>query len=335
MSSAEAINYLLIHKFPCHYEMIPSVINYFGGENLDCIIGFAKTNWKPMYDKISNMINKPYNLINLDTLLTQKKYYDYIIIDTEDAQPNWEFIGNYMKNYEDRLLDGRTKIFVVSHNSNLPVASYFISDKYITRMYIQGIQLSQNIEHYYYNAVRAIDANKKLKIIKRDKVIRVAVVGDIVNRDKNFIANLKKRITNYSNIEFQFISRKYSDCFISSLDSSLTVKLNESITATEMYNILFLCDYIYYYPEYTVNDIGSKATGSFNMAYSTLCKYICPIQFIEQYDMNQQCGSYLKNPNDSITLTKITYDDILLIEEDGNRMYSKTKDFIEKSLIKC
>jgi len=311
MSSPTA---LLIHNFNCHYEMVYSVINYFGDKyNLDILFGVNIKYWTKIYSKI----NKKFNIIDFPN-----KKYDLIILDTEDVKTNW----NFWEQHQKLISNKHTHFFVISHDKSYPIGNYFIPDNKITRLFIQGIHPGFD---YYCPIFPMISPEKKMKIIKRDTLIRVAIVGDICNRDPNFILNLKNRIKNYNECEFTFINRIYTPHFISSIDPSLHYKLYTFIDADLMFSLLFLSDYVYYYPEVLKHNLGINCTGSHNLSYSSLCKFICPVEFIKHYHMNPHFDSYLLNPSDTITLHKLTDDDITTIYNDACDYIGNTRASIE------
>lgn len=321
-------NALLIHRINCHYEVVYSIINYFGDNfNLDIVFNNNNQNiksWLKTYSKV----NKKFNLLDcnftLHSLLPIKRY-DLIILDTEDVKANWNFWESSYKLISNKS----TRFFVVSHDNAYPIANYFVPDNKLTRLTIQGIHSGPD---YYSPIYPMISPEKKMKIIKRDSLIRVVIVGDICNRDPNFIYHLKNRISNYKECEFAFINRDFSANFRSSLGGGLIYKLYKFIDADLMFNILFLSDYIYYYPEDLKGNIAINCTGSHNLSYSSLCKFICPIEFIQHYHMNPSFDCYLRSPSDTIILHKITDNDISTIYDDGCAFVEHTRAYINTHL---
>ncbi len=327
------MNYLLIHALECHYEMVPSVLHYFrNAKRLDFYMptdtdtyGHGFNEW----NKVFNKLEVPYNFVSKDQV---KNIHDYdcFILDTDDNPKNWDFIKNNLSHYSEKLVTKKCKMFSIHHGlgRNMLKKCGFEDSCDTVSMYVPGL----NIENIYYWSAPLITTNKKCNVISMLTSVNIVVLGDIMNRDKKFIENLKTRITNHNDVHFHFINRYYSEKLLSDIGTSgLNISRYEDIPTLQMYNILFICDYIYYYPETIITTLS----GSYNISYSTLCKYICPIEYIEKYKMGNDTGLYIDGWNGSVVATKITKEDIIRINDEGVKMRNLTEQYLLSKQILC
>lgn len=322
------MRFLLVHQLHCHYEMIPSFISYFSklGEldivmgDILCISGELSdeiAGWKKVFDACGEY--KLYTTSNF----TCTKPYDYILMDTEDYINNWKWLNLNLMKYP-MLTSVNSKIIGVCHDKKTIVS------KVSTLLYMQGID--KNL--FYYCGVNLISTDKKFKIVNATPKINVAIVGDIVNREHDFLEVLTKRIKNYQDIQFHFVNRHFSTNFLEVIDKyEITIKMYTNLNASTMMSLLFTCDAMYYYPE-VLSNIGTKSTGSLMLAYSTLCKLICPSEYIVTANMNPSSGFFLVGPNDSVTISKLSMDDISHLHDDHEYLSSSTSASISSILSK-
>lgn len=319
--------FLLIHAFHCHYEIIPSVIHYFGKlGDLDCMIYFGtgdevvvNRSWLQVYNKL----NTPYKLVN-----APEGEYDCIIFDTEDHPQNWYYLLHHYHSLKN------CQIFAVSCNKQITRHKLVGADKFfkINMVYIQSL----NTPIDYHCASPFINSIRKDALISRSPKINICTVGDIVNRWKDFFSVITRHISNFNDVQFHFISRRFTNDFYQSArnifgDIPDNVKLYHDIPATTMLHVISLCDYIYYYPEIQEN-IGQTSTGAINLSYSTLTKFICPVEYIDVAKMGPETGLYLKGLDDSVTVTKLTFNDIVRIEDESEEMAIRTLNLIDSLL---
>ena len=327
------MNFLLIHSVNFHYELIPSMISTFASRgNLDIIMsiqGYPLSEPLQSWIKIYDKIGLPYEIVSQ----VKENYYDYIIFDCEDIDEDWHLLQQRCMSYKDRLLNHTTKVFVIHHNIERNRAKQYCFDDKIKMVHMvipelglvsegcQGLKFDRSMIFYW--AVPYIEAEMKFQMISKSNECNVAILGDLIHKDPNFFSTLQKTISNFSSVKFHIMNRYFNPKVILEASTLSNVKLYTNIPAPTMLSILYMCDYLYYFNPNNIDE----PTGSHQMAYSTLCKYICApsVAYNHQFE---HC--LIIDP--PIILNKITEEELTDIYIECYMMRDRTNQYITYKL---
>ena len=295
---------IILHHFPFHYEMIPSILTQF--QNYEIDLYFTQKNddlknWISIYSQI----NIPYKIIDQ----INHKNYDLIILDTDDDQIMCQIYNDYFKGIP---------IYIINHindgnRSNIdPIFKKMIN--------IHGI--NEKFTPFHFCGFRYINIEEKLK--KLSNKISVAIIGDIINEEEDFLESLIKRFKNFNDIDFYIINRNYPYWYNKKY---LNIKYFINCNTQIMFKILERCHYVYFF----AFTRGLKTCSAcFGISFSTLSRMVCCERTKEQYNIETPI---FKNMDENFNLKPITKEIIIKINNERESLINQTGTYI-KNLLK-
>ncbi len=328
------MNFLLIHSVNFHYELIPSMILTFASRgNLDIIMsiqGYPLSEHLESWIKIYDKINLSYEIVSQ----VKENYYDYIIFDCEDIEEDWNILASRCASYKTRLMNQSTKVIAIHHNVERNSAKKFGFDDKISMIHMlipelslfsegcQGLKFDRSMVFYW--AFPYIEAEKKYQLISKTPEVNVAILGALVHKDPNFFTTLKNAISNFSEVKFHIINRYFNPKVLLEASTYSNVVLYPNIPAPYMLSVLCQCDYLYYFNPSNPDE----GTGSHQMAYSTLCKYICAPSVASNHQFTTSLP--LVSP---VVLSKVPEEELTDIYIECYLMRDRTNQYLSYKLI--
>lgn len=288
---------LILHHFPFHYEMIPSILQQFKDYEIDMYLTQKTTdfmNWYVIYKQLNNKFNLVYNLRDNDN------NYDVIIIDTDDDL----ICSNIYNQYYASL---GIPCYIINHIKTGCRST--INKEYRFERDIHGIHKTGDDFHFCgYDYINVND-----KINKLSDRVSVAIIGDIVNEEENFLNDMINRFENFDEIDFYIINRT-TPYWYNEGKKYPNIKFFINCNTQIMFKILEKCHYVYFF--------GWKraiktCTASVGLSFSTLCRLLCCERCQSQYEIQ---SPIFKSMTDKFKLEKITKNDLENIYNERNRL---------------
>lgn len=294
---------IILHGFWFHFEMLGSIYELFGNEyELDL---YAKPfpqlfEWITIYSKLNLNVNYLNSISNTN--------YDLVILDTDDDKEMCELYNRYFFGIP---------VYVINHvntgnRSNITKQFKFDID-------IHGIQ--QEGKPFHFCGYNYLSVEEKVKNLS--PIISVAIIGDVVNEEKDFLDLLKNRFTNFEDIDFYVINRTPPYWMT---DRYSNIKYFINCNTILMFKILARCHYVYYFALKRGTQTCSACVG---MAYANLCRLLCWETKKQQYEI---VSPMFKSFEERFELKPISKEDLMSIEVEREILRNKTKLFMKKKL---
>lgn len=299
---------LILHGLGCHYEMIPSVLEQFKDYEIDLIVNIITGDLVHWFNSFYAKLNVPFNII---TSISHKNY-DLCCLPTDDDKKMYEF---YKKN-----LVG-LPVYIINHLKGVNRTK--IDDSYKYCIDIHGIQEVNGPYHFCGSTV--LDIEKKIFTISK-QIISVAIIGDIIIREENLLEDLKRKFTNFHQIEFFIINRRITSSLLSEGLKYNNVHFFLNCDAQTMFQILERCHYIYFFSPAV--DL-TNSSGCFGLSYSFLCRLICNKR--RQIQLENETPLFT-GEEDKFELKPLQKEQIIEIEKERTKFISKTSNDIKNLL---
>jgi hypothetical protein len=305
------MQFLLIHSLPFHYEILGNFFELFKDFG-DIDLLFHRSVYGSELDSWLSEYKKLFKNITLLETVQEEKDYDLILIPTDNDDKS---IKVYRTFYADK------KLYTMRINSIEGNRSRVSPLKLIDLPQQGTLKFDEDVYHTFsYNA---IDVYDKLENVYPNK-IRVLVIGDIINRDKNFLDNMKNRIENFDDVEVNLVNR-----FDYEKELPSNVNFHKNLDPIELMRLYEQTDYVYFFPE-RANNFGIQCSGSFVHCVAYLNKFICMDEFKETYRIDK-FGTFC-DFNGSIKLTKPTEDELKEMKIERDLMLYVTKAYLRDKL---
>lgn len=295
---------IVLHHYYYHYEMIPSILTQFKDYEIDLFFTQKNEDLKS-WNTIYSQLNIPYNMIDQ----IKHRNYDLIILDTDDDKIMCHVYNDYFRGIP---------IYIIKHVKDGDRSNITPSLK--KTIDVHGI--NQKFTSFHFCGFRYISVEEKLKKISNK--ISVAIIGDIVNEEKDFLNSLIKRVKNFNDIDFYIINRTYPYWYTKKY---LNIKYFISCSTQIMFKILERCHYIYFFGFTRGVD---KSSACFGLSYSTLCRMVCCDRSREQYNIETPI---FKNMSDSFELKPLIKENLIDIDNERETLINQTGIHI-KNLLK-
>jgi len=290
---------IILHSFPFHYEMLGSVLHYFSEYTID-ILSLEDHYWNRIYSKLYKNYKCIPAVIHTD--------YDLCILPTDDDKT--------MCDVYTKFFLGKP-VYIINHIKNTHRST--IPDEYKRCIDIHGIQ--NPLQPFHFCGYKYVSStHDKLRLVSQR--VSVAIVGDIINRERFFFKELFNRFTNFKDIDFYVINRWPSRWKMDFPNVYYRINCNTE----EMFNILEKCHYMYFFAS---SQTKTACSGCFGLAYSTLCRMLCSTDRKEQYEIE---SPLFENMESNITLAPVSKEDIEMVEKERDLLISKTNRFISEIL---
>ncbi len=301
---------LIPHFLWCHYEMIGAFLQYFKEHDIyilisdSIILNEECRSWLRLYSdhfKFNLVIvkeNEPFIL---------EDTYDIFINHTDDIKFHNTIKGGYIFS-KDLCVYHQNPPRTSIYSNYLPVHG-------LQNVYENNAYKYRN-QPYFSSTWNYINVEDKLKALSSN--ISVAVIGGLTVEEDNFFNKLINRFINFNEITFYIIGR----LTIKDHDNVLpdNIKILNFISAEDMFQILSICHYMYYFTEKRGISSGS---GNIPLAYTTLCKLVACKRVKDQYDIN--IGEFRDN-EERFTLNPVGEEDLLSIEKERSVIIENTKN---------
>jgi len=295
---------IILHHFPFHYEMIPSILTQFQDYKIDLYFT-QKTDDLKNWNNIYSQTNIPYNIIDQ----IKHKNYELVILDTDDDQIMCQVYNDYFKGIP---------VYIINHSKDGNRSK--IDEIFKRTIDIHGI--NKKLNPFHFCGFRYINIEEKLK--KLSNKISVAIIGDIINEETDFLDNLIKRFKNFNDIDFYIINRNYPYWYTKKY---LNIKYFINCNTQIMFKILERCHYIYFF---AFSRGINTCSACFGLSYSTLCRMVCCERIREQYNIKTPI---FKNMTESFDLIPLNKENLIDINIERESLINQTGTYI-KNLLK-
>ena len=256
--------------------------------------------WISIYSKLN------YNINYLNSI--SKTNYDLVILDTDDDR-------EMCKLYNQLFLG--IPVYIVNHVKTGNRST--IPEQFKLDIDIHGIQ--KEGQPFHFCGYNFLSVEEKLTTLSPRP--SVAIIGDVINEEKDFLDLLKNRFTNFDEIDFYIINRippywktdKYSN-----------IKYFINCNTILMFKILARCHYVYYFALKRGTETCSACVG---MAFSNLCRLLCWETKKKQYET---VSPIYKSFDERFELKPIKKEDLIQVEVEREILRNKTKQFIKQKL---
>ena len=299
---------LILHGLPCHYEMIPSVLEQFKDYEIDLLVNRIRIELEHWFNYFYAKLKVRLRII---TNISDKNY-DLCCLPTDDDKKMYEF-------YKKKLVG--IPVYIINHLKGSNRTEIDGSYKYCIDMH--GIQEVNGPHHFCGSTV--LDIEKKVFTISKP-IISVAIIGDIIIREENLLEDLKRKFTNFHQIEFFIISRRIKISLLSEGLNHNNIHFLLNCDAHTMFQILERCHYIYYFSP-TVDLTNSS--GCFGLSYSFLCRLICDTRRQRQLENETPLFTGVE---DKFELKPLDKEQIIEIEKERTKFISETSNHIKNLL---
>jgi hypothetical protein len=302
------------HQFDFHFEMFGGVCEYFASRyRLHFFIPMANiASKKIIFDSWVDILMSYCNrrkfiapIFHTDNIPSLR--YELCIIPTDDDRLAYQ-VYSIVKQHNPNM-----RVFCINHtdmgNRN-PLPPHL-------SVRIQGIWT----QDFYANMMRYITTDEKMAMLSTERV-RLLVMGDIIRTEKNFLVDLRRRISNFSDVDIFFLNRQPATEEIS--DPNIFQIVN--CTTHTIFDILKRCHYVYFFS--TVRGSNSS-TAAFPLAFSTLCRMVCCERSRKQYHIT---SPLFYEMNDTFSLTLPTRQEIADVETERERLLQQTSCLLDKML---
>ena len=285
----------LIQGFPYfHYEMLGYLIEYCIVTNIDftiyTLINQISEEWKVYYESLFKR-QLPWSIITSFA----HQHYDYIIIATDD---DICYLST-MKYFEPI---NTTKIVTIEHSPKIRTPPVY---KRVCVRFNGRLDCEFALPVYYN-----INLQDKIKMLSEEPKINVTIVGATFPKSKEI---LQKLFTNYSEIQFNIITRVYKN----ELEGESNIKIFKNCNTSLMMDIVQKSEYILCCEE-NPKHCFEIMSGVIPLAFGSRCRLIIPKAWNEWY-----C---LQTPIEYCSESKIQ----LLKEIDHDQIDKETYDLISK-----
>lgn len=299
---------IILHGFWFHYEMIPSCLEQFKNYDIDLYISQNTEDFRNWY-VIFKRLNISFNVIFSIT----HKNYDLVILPTDDDK--------VMYNLYNEKLNG-IPCYIINHLATTGNRT-LIDDKYKKDIDIHGIHTLRGSNQFHFCGYNYIDVEEKFT--KLSNRISIAILGDLVNEEDNFLMDMKNRFINFEDIDFYIINRM-TPYWVKEASKYPNIKLFISCNTQIMFKILEKCHYVYFFG---VKRGLKSCSACFGCAFTTLCKIVCCERIKSMYEFTTPL---YKSMNDRFFIEKITKNDLEKIKNERNFLMIETSKFISKIL---
>lgn len=301
---------LILHGFPYHYEMIPSVLYYFRDYDIDLFSSPFSYDFVQWIYHFYKKLNVTFRVIK--TLVP--KQYDLCIFPTDDDK--------IMSFHYHKLFFG-TPIYIINHQKG--VNRTIVPEDFKYCLDIQGIQ-NKNVPFHFCGCFY-MNLEKKLSTIAK-LTINVAVIGNgAITPDSNFLSTLRNRFSNFNVIQFFIINRVLEPAFVKEVNGIYNVHLHSNCDSETMFHLLEKSHYIYYFPSKV--DL-TKSSGCFGLSYSFLCRMICPPEYASALETSL---ALTIEDDESMELKPVDKFHLIELERERRRFINATSDHLKKLLM--
>jgi hypothetical protein len=273
-----------------HFECLGSPLTLFEGHSIDMMLvdTVEAEDWYLFYSK-----RFEFNVTH--SLLIKK--YDILFLPTDNHHGpiTSYFLNQYKKVYNQ---DFPGKIISINHTRGIcrnPIGE---------SMFIHG---TTDIEPYFsmcWDYISPIEKQKRLS-----EKVSIVLLGDMARREPDYFSKFKTRFENFDELEVYIVNRFPPNY---AYTSNCTVIVNASVKT--MFDILTKSHYIYHGGYDT-----EQSTGSYPLAFTTLCKFISNQCILTQYgDKSSLCITNVK-----LILDRLTLSELQLIENEKQNMIKK------------
>jgi hypothetical protein len=256
--------------------------------------------WSPMCDQM----NLKYNVIRKVT----NKTYDYCVLDTDDDK-----LGN---SYYNRYFMG-TPVLVINHSRGLN--RDVINPKYKTQLWLLGCHVPSH--DYYFFGCHYLNIDTKMRLLTPR--ISVVIIGSTSNDEENSPQSLEKHLSNFTNIDFYIIHRRFPKTYNPNYPN---VKYMILCDTQQMNYILAQAHYVWYYTS-TRNICSSSCV---HMSYSMLCRCVLHNVSRNQYGIHTPIYG---GDDDRFELPPLTRQDVTAVSEERDYLCDRSKQAIRRRLV--
>jgi hypothetical protein len=300
---------LILHGVNCHYHILCSFIQQFQEYEIDILFPpEVKTNPYPTesfdgWDQICDHMNLKYNLIRE----VSKKKYDFCVLPTDDDR-----IG---ASYYNRYYNG-VPVLVINHERGLKRDG--LNTVYKRRLWTWGTHDPSS--DYYFFGCRYFNIDEKVRLLSpRTSVV---IIGMPSEGEENSPQSLERHITNFKDIDFYVIYRQQPRTYNPSY-SNITYKI--ACDTNQMNSVIARSHYVWYY----TSDVP-KCSSAVHMAYSMLCRCVLHNVSKNQYGIQTPIFG---GDDDQFELKPLTRDDVAVVSNERDYLFSQTQKAIRRRLI--
>lgn len=299
---------LILHGLPCHYEMIPSILEQFKDYEIDLLVNIVTKDLIHWFNSFYAKLKFPFSII---TNISHNNY-DLCCLPSDDDKKMYEF-------YKKNLIG--IPIYIINHLKGSNRTD--VDDTYKYCIDIHGIQEIQKPSHFCGSTF--VNVKKKMNTLSKPR-ISVATIGDIIIREENILEDLKSKFTNFHQIDFFIINRRITTSLLSEGLKYNNLHFFLNCDAQTMFQILERCHYIYFFSP-TVD--LKNSSGCFGLSYSFLCRLICDKKRETQLETSTPL---FKETDEIFELKQLDEEQIIEIEKERTKLISKTSNHIKNLL---